>query len=209
VSSVKPQAASVEAVVFDIGRVLVEWDLRCLYRKLIADPARLEWFCTTVVTEDWHYQHDAGRDLDELVAERKLAFPAEADLIDAYATRFLETIPGSVPGTAALIDRLAQRGVPLFSITNFAAAFWTQFRPTLPILTRFRDVVVSGDEKLAKPDARIFDLAAERFGFAPAAMLFIDDNAANIAAAAHLGWQVHHFTNASALENDLTVRGLI
>jgi 2-haloacid dehalogenase len=203
------QAAPVEAVVFDVGRVLVEWDLRCLYAKLIDDPARLEWFCTSVVTEDWHFQHDAGRDLAEMVAERKQAFPAEADLIDAYATRFGETIPGPVPGTAALVDRLAAKGVPLFAITNFASPFWAEFRPTQAVLAHFRDVVVSGDEKIAKPDARIFDLAARRFGYAPSAMLFIDDNAANIAGAAALGWQVHRFVDAPTLERDLEARRLL
>lgn len=194
---------------FDVGRVLVQWDLRYLFSKLIDDPARLEWFCTTVVTEEWHFQHDAGRDLAEMVAERKQAFPAEAALIDAYATRFLETIPGPVEGSYALVERLANCGVPLYAITNFASSFWAQFRPTQPVFARFRDVVVSGDEKIAKPDRRIFDLAARRFGRAPEAMLFIDDNAANIAAARALGWQVHPFVDAPTLERDLSARGLI
>lgn len=194
---------------FDVGRVLVEWDLRHLFAKLIDDPEQLDWFCANVVTEGWHFQHDAGRELAEMVAERKRDFPDSADLIDAYATRFLETIPGPVEGTAALIDRLAARDVPLYAITNFASPFWAEFLPTLPVAAHFRDVVVSGDEKIAKPDARIFDLAAKRFGHAPEAMLFVDDNAANIAAARALGWQVHHFQDAVALERDLQARALI
>ena len=200
---------SIEAVVFDVGRVLIEWDLRHLFAKLINDPERLEWFCTNVVSEEWHFQHDAGRDLAEMVAERKQTFPDEAHLLDAYATRFLETIPGPVAGTYALVERLAARGVPLFAITNFASPFWAEFRPTQPSLAHFLDVVVSGDEKIVKPDARIFELAATRFGHDPSAMLFIDDNAANIAAARALGWHVHHFTDAAALERDLVERGLI
>lgn len=203
------RANAVEAVVFDVGRVLVEWDLRHLYAKLIADPAQLDWFCSTVVTEEWHFQHDAGRDLGEMVAERKREYPDSADLIDAYAKRFAETIPGPIAGTVALVDRLAARDVPLYAITNFASHFWAEFRPTLPVFAHFRDVVVSGDEKIAKPDARIFELAAARFGHAPAAMLFVDDNAANIAAAQALGWQVHHFHDAVALERDLAARGLL
>lgn len=194
---------------FDVGRVLVEWDLRHLFAKLIDDPEQLDWFCANVVTEGWHFQHDAGRELAEMVAERKRDYPDSADLIDAYATRFLETIPGPVEGTAALIDRLAARDVPLYAITNFASPFWAEFLPTLPVAAHFRDVVVSGDEKIAKPDARIFDLAAKRFGHAPEAMLFVDDNAANIAAARALGWQVHHFQDAVALERDLQARALI
>ena len=200
---------SVEAVVFDIGRVIVQWDLRHLFEKLIADKHELNWFLANVVSEDWHFEHDRGRPLTEIVPERKALFPDLSDLIDAYATRFLETIPGPVPGTTELIERLVQVDVPLYAITNFGADFWAMFRPTEPVLNHFRDIVVSGQERLAKPDPAIFHLAADRFGHAPAAMLFIDDNAANIETAARLGWQVHHFRNAGLLEKELVQQGLI
>nr|WP_288487505.1 HAD-IA family hydrolase [uncultured Novosphingobium sp.] len=183
--------------------------MRCLFGKLIADPQRLDWFLATVVTEEWHFQHDAGRDLAEMVTERKALFPQEAALIDAYATRFLETIPGPVIGSTELLNRLGERDVPLYAITNFASVFWAEFLPTQPHFEHFRDIVVSGDEKIAKPDRRIFDLAARRFGFAPPEMLFIDDNAANIAAARALNWQVHHFNDVATLEQDLLQRGLL
>jgi len=199
----------VDSVVFDVGRVLYRWDLRCLFGKLIDDPERLEWFVSTVVTEQWHADHDAGCDLAEMVAERTAQFPKEAHLIEAYATRFPESIPGPVPGSIELVEQLDAAGVPLFAITNFAATFWAQFRPTAPVFDRFRDIVVSGVEKLAKPDPAIFDLAAWRFAIDPARALFIDDNAANIAAAQQLGWQVHHFRDAPTLAADLTERGLV
>ncbi|WP_394729929.1 HAD family hydrolase [Altererythrobacter sp. GH1-8] len=203
------QAGEIQAVVFDVGRVIVQWELRALFSKLIDDDAELDWFLAHVVTEEWHFQHDAGRQLGDMVPERQAEFPRYAEHIAAYATRFLETVPGPIPGTAALIDALAERGVPLFAITNFGAEFWQMFRPTQPVLDHFRDIVVSGEEKLAKPDPAVFQLAAERFGFAPQTMLFIDDNAANIASAEALGWHVHHFTNADALERDLLKRSLI
>ena len=199
----------VEAVVFDVGRVIVQWELRCLFAKLIDDEEELDWFLANVVTEEWHFEHDAGRSLAEMLPERKALFPKYAELIDAYATRFNETIPGPVPGTAALIERLADAGVPLFAITNFGAEFWQLFRPTQPILRNFRDIVVSGEEKLAKPDPAIFQHAEARFGVPARSMLFIDDNAANIAAARELGWQVHHFSDAELLERDLSERGLL
>ena len=199
----------VEAVVFDVGRVIVQWDLRHLFAQLIDDPAELEWFCANVVTEEWHFEHDAGRPLDEMVPERKALFPDHAHLIDAYRSRFLDTVPGPIPGTAGLIEKLAVKGHPLFAITNFGVEFWQQFLPTQPVLRHFRDIVVSGAEKLSKPDPAIFQLAAGRFGYEPSAMLFIDDNAANIAAAAQLGWQVHHFQSAEGLAADLSARGLI
>jgi 2-haloacid dehalogenase len=182
--------------------------MRNLLRKVVA-PDQLEFVFRNVVSEQWHFRHDAGEELSALVAERKAEFPQHAAAIDAYATRFNETIPGLVPGTPELVDRLAENGVPLYAITNFAAPFWDAYRPTEPVFRHFRDVVVSGAEKIAKPDAAIYRLAERRFGLAPRAMLFIDDNPANIEAAGALGWQVHLFTDAETLEVDLTARGLI
>ncbi len=199
----------IEHVVFDVGMVLFQWDLRHLYRRLIDDPERLEWFVTHVVTPEWHHGHDEGRDLAEMVAERKAAFPDEDALIDAYATRFTESIPGPVPGALELVEELDAAGVPLFAITNFADSFWKEFRATQPVFDRFRDIVVSGTEKLAKPEPEIFDLAARRFGIAPATALFIDDRRDNVDAAARLGWQVHHFSDAPTLRADFERRGLL
>jgi 2-haloacid dehalogenase len=201
--------SDVEAVVFDVGRVLVQWDLRALFAKLIPNGEELDWFLANVVTEEWHFQHDAGRPLSEMVPELQALHPGHAHLVEAYATRFLKTIPGPVPGTAQLVDRLAAREVPLYAITNFGAEFWVQFRPTFSALDHMRDIVVSGEERIAKPDPAIFHLAAQRFRRAPAAMLFVDDSLANIEAARALGWQVHHFTGAPALEDDLVRRGLL
>lgn len=202
-------AGQIQAVVFDVGRVIAQWDLRHLIGKLVHDAAEAEWVAAHVVTEAWHFQHDGGRPLAPMVAERKAIFPQYAHVIDHYAANFTDSIPGRVPGTHVLIDRLAAQGVPLFAITNFGAEFWDQYLPTEPVLAHMRDIVVSGCERLAKPDPHIFRLAARRFGFDPGAMLFVDDNGANIASAAALGWHVHHFSGAEALEADLAGRGLI
>ncbi|HEY6869870.1 MAG TPA: HAD family phosphatase [Novosphingobium sp.] len=202
-------SGAIEAVVFDVGRVLVHWDMRALFRKLIADPAELDWFCSTVVTEAWHFQHDAGRPLAEMVAERSAEYPGHAHLIEAYAARFNETIPGTIDGTVALVEALHARGVPLYAITNFGDELWQRFRPTLPVLGRFRDIVVSGVEKIAKPDPAIYALAERRFGHPGRAMLFVDDNAANVVAVREAGWQGHLFTDPAALERDLVAHGLL
>ena len=203
------EAPRIEAVVFDVGRVLVQWELQLLFAKLIADPAELEWFTTTVVTPEWHFQHDQGRPLAEMVAERSAEYPEHAHLIRAYATRFNETIPGPVPGSLELLDALDRRNVPLFAITNFGDELWARFYPTWPVLARFRDIVVSGVEKLAKPDPAIYALAARRFGYPPGAMLFIDDNEANVIAARECGWNAHHFVDAPTLEAELQQRQLL
>jgi 2-haloacid dehalogenase len=199
----------VRAVVFDVGRVLVQWDLRHLFAKLITDPLELDWFLENVVTAEWHFQHDAGRPLAEMVPERKAQFPDYAAHLDAYTTRFNETIPGPVPGSFEIVEELAARGVPLFAITNFGAEFWKMFRPTQPIFDHFGGIVVSGVEKLVKPDAAIYQLARSRFCLAPAEAIFIDDSLPNVEAAQENGFVGHHFTDAPALRNELTELGFL
>jgi 2-haloacid dehalogenase len=199
----------VVAVVFDIGRVLVEWDMRILIRKLIADEAEVEHVYATVLSTEWHFQHDAGVPLAEMVPARIAEFPQYEAVIQAYSKRFNETIPGPVPGSLELVEELHARGVPLYAITNFGDEFWAGFSPTQPILQRFRDIVVSGVEKIAKPAPAIYRLAERRFGHPAAAMLFIDDNRDNVEAARACGWQAHHFADAGTLALDLRQRGLL
>jgi 2-haloacid dehalogenase len=202
-------ADTIEAVVFDVGKVLFEWDLRVLFAKLTDDPAEIDHLVADVVTAEWHYLHDAGAMLADTLAARIAQFPADEAAIRAYATRFNESIPRPVPGSIELVEALNARGVPLYAITNFSADFWPPFRAGQPVFDRFRDVVVSGVEKLAKPDPAIYALAASRFGHAPGTMLFIDDNADNVASARACGWQAHHFTDAASLATELRERRLI
>ncbi|MFM5929940.1 MAG: HAD family hydrolase [Novosphingobium sp.] len=199
----------IEAVVFDVGNVLVRWERHLPYVKHFPDPAELAWFMDTVIPLEWHARHDAGESAESLVAERASLFPEHAGLIAAWFANFNESIPGPIPGSPELVEALAARGVPLYGITNFGADTWAGFRPTFPLFERFRDIVVSGIEKVSKPGREIFDLAAQRFGHAPGAMLFVDDHPANIAAALDYGWQVHHFKDAAGLEAELKTQGLL
>jgi 2-haloacid dehalogenase len=198
-----------QAVVFDIGRVLFDWNLRYLFEKLIDEPEQLDWFLAHVVTEEWHFQSDAGRPLAEMVAEGKARFPEHADLIEAYRDRFNETIDRPIAGTHALVRRLHAVGVPLYALTNFGAEFFAGFRPTEPIFELFRDIVVSGEECVAKPDPRIYAICEQRFGVPAEALFFTDDNPANIAAAEARGWQAHLFVDPPTLESELLARGLL
>lgn len=199
----------ITTVVFDVGKVLYEWDLRHLFAKLIDDPEELEWFVTNVITPQWHFQHDAGRALSEMVPERVAEFPEHAALIEAYATRFNETIPGPVVGSLEIVAELAGRGVPLFAITNFGAEFWDMFRPTQPIFDHFGDIIVSGTEKMMKPDPAIYALALQRFRLKPGEAIFIDDNHDNVVAARANGFVAHHFTDACNLRSELAKCGFV
>ena len=201
--------ARIEAVVFDVGKVLVEWERDLPFRRLIPDSALRERFMAEVIPLDWHAMHDAGRAAEAMIAERSAQFPEHAHLIRAWLTHFNETIPGPVPGSTEIVEDLHAAGVPLYAITNFGADTWAGFAPSYPLFERFRDIIVSGVENLAKPDPAIYALAERRFGLAPAAMLFIDDSLPNVQSARACGWQAHHFTDAAALRSELMERGLL
>ncbi|UYV17310.1 HAD-IA family hydrolase [Porphyrobacter sp. ULC335] len=198
-----------KAAVFDVGRVLFHWQLGALFEKLIDDREELDWFLSHVVTEEWHFEHDRGRALADMVPERIALYPQYEDHIRAYASRFNETVPGPVEGSHELVERLAAAGVPLFCLTNFGDEFWQMFRPTQAIFDHFEDIIVSGVEKVAKPQARIYEIVEERSGREGAALFFTDDNPDNIAAAKARGWDAHLFTDAGALEAQLVAAGLL
>ncbi|MEL7189225.1 MAG: HAD family phosphatase [Pseudomonadota bacterium] len=197
-----------KAVVFDVGRVLFHWDLRALFEKLIEDREELDWFLANVVTEEWHFEHDRGRALGDMVPERIAKFPQYEAHIQAYATRFNETIPGPVEGTHEIVRELSEKS-PLFCLTNFGHEFWNGFRPEHPIFDLFDDIIVSGTEKVAKPDPRIYEIVEARSGRSGGDLFFTDDNPANIEAARQRGWDAHLFTDAGALRAQLQQSGFL
>ena len=198
-----------KAVVFDVGRVLYQWQLRTLFEKLIADRDELDWFLANVVTEEWHFEHDRGRPLAEMIPERIELFPDYYAHIRAYGARFNETIPGPVEGTHDIVRRLSSAAVPLYCLTNFGHEFWAGFRPTEPLFDLFDDIVVSGTEKVVKPDPHIYQIVEQRSGRTGDALFFTDDNPDNIEAAKARGWDAHLFTDAAALTTQLEQAGLL
>lgn len=199
----------VQAVIFDVGKVLYDWSPRFLYERLIDDDQALEAFLRDVVTTEWHFQHDAGRPFVETSAKLIARFPEHEALIAAWGPRFNDSIGAPIAGMHALVEELDAAGVPLFAITNFSGEFWKPFRAReAALFDRFRDVVVSGDEKLMKPDAAIYRLALERFGLEPHEAVFIDDNRDNVAGAEAVGIAAIPFTDADALRHELARLGL-
>ncbi|MEO5494172.1 MAG: HAD-IA family hydrolase [Sphingomonas sp.] len=191
-------------VIFDVGRVLFDWNLRSLYERLIPKGEALDAFLRDIVTPEWHFQHDAGRPFAETSAELIAQYPDHADAIRALYPRFNETIGPPMPGMTRLVADLDAAGVPLYAITNFSGEFWPPFRAREEaFFAPFRDVVVSGDEKLMKPDAAIYHLALDRFGLQAEEAVFVDDNAANVAGANAVGIHGLLFTGEPQLRADL------
>src|SRR5687767_11371995 len=201
---------SATAVIFDVGNVLYGWDPEAfLDRQLANDEARLR-FIEDVDLYSWHDTLDAGRPFDEAAAELSEKFPAYAELIRAWGDRFGETIGDPVPGVHEIVEELDARGVPLFAITNFSADFWPPFRAKEDaFFRRFRDILVSGKEKLLKPDPAIYYRALDRFGLRPADALFVDDRLINVEGAVAIGMHGHLFTDAGGLRARLEAEGLL
>ncbi len=195
---------AVRGVVFDVGNVLFTWDPRFLYERLIDDDRALDAFLREVVTHEWHFQHDAGRPFSETSAELVAKHPQHRELIELWGPRFNESLGPAVGGMIALVEELDASGVPLFAITNFSGEFWGPFRDTQPVFDRFRDIVVSGTERLLKPHRDIYELALLRFGMPAEELIFIDDRADNVAGAKAVGMRGHVFRDAETLRAELT-----
>lgn len=192
-------------VVFDLGGVLIDWNPRHLYRKLFAgDDAAMERFLAEICTNAWNAQQDAGRTWAEGTDILTAEHPGHAPLIEAYRARWHEMLAGPIAGTVDILRKLKQRGVPLYALTNWSAETFPFAMDLFDFLGWFDGIVVSGDEKLIKPDPRIYALLLERHGLDAAQTVFIDDNQNNAAAATAAGMHGIHFTTPEALETELT-----
>lgn len=196
--------------IFDLGGVLLDWNPRHLYRKLFAgDEAAMEDFLATVCTTEWNELQDAGRSFAE--ASREL-LPRHADkieLIEAFGQRFGEMIAGAIDGTVDVLAELKQRAVPVYAITNWSAETFPPQRQRFAFLSWFDGIVVSGMEGVIKPHPRIFQILCERHRIAPESAVFIDDVAANAAAASALGIHGIHFRSADQLRRELIAVGML
>ena len=201
---------SIDAVVFDLGGVLIDWNPRHLYRKLFpGDEAAMEDFLTQVVTPEWNERQDAGRACSEAVAELNRRHPDQADLIEAYYARWEVMLGGSLDDSVALLEALRRRAVLLYGLTNWSKEKFPIARERFDFLDWFEGIVVSGEEGIAKPDPRIFHILIERYALDAHKTLFIDDNPLNVEAAQSLGFHVHHFQTPQGLQTAIAGHGLL
>jgi 2-haloacid dehalogenase len=200
----------IDTVVFDLGGVLVDWNPRYLFRKLFADANEMENFLSTVTTQEWNEKQDAGRPWSVAVEELVSLHPKYETHIRAYHSRWPEMLVGPVPGTADVLREIETQGKHgLFALSNWSSETFEHAKMRFPELRLFKSILVSGDERMIKPDPRFFRLLESRHGVVPSRSIFIDDVEKNIRAARELGYHVHHFKNASELKIDLVARGIL
>jgi 2-haloacid dehalogenase len=196
-------------IVFDLGMVLVDWDPRHLYRQVFADAAKMEWFLEHVCNSAWNLEQDKGRSFDEGVAEATARYPEYAREIALYRDRWMDMVPGDIADSVEILEDLHDNGVPLYAITNWNGDTFRATRDRFGFLSLFRDIVVSGDEKLLKPEPAIFELLARRNGIDLSDSLFIDDSMKNVKGAEAMGMKGHHFTTPESLRAALLSLGVL
>ncbi len=193
--------------VFDLGGVLIDWNPRYLYRKLFQDPAKMEAFLATVTQSDWNAQLDAGYPFKKGVADLVAKFPDQAEMIAAYHTRWSEMLGGAIEGTAQILKGL-KPNYRLLALSNWSAETFPYARERFEFLNDFEAILVSGEEKLIKPDPKFYQLLETRHRVNPRESVFIDDVEKNIDAALKLGFNAIKFENPDQLRKDLTKLGI-
>jgi 2-haloacid dehalogenase len=200
--------ASVDVVVWDFGGVLFDWDPAHLYRKVFETDEELDHFLTVVCPRDWHYQHDAGVRFDDTLPVRRSEFPDHAAAIDIYCERYVEMIAGPVPGMHELVDELRVNSIRQYGLSNMPEEPWPAIQQAWPMLTELDGVIISGIEKVVKPDPVIFRLLVERFGLDPARTVFVDDVQRNVDGAIACGFAGIVFADAPQVRAELRALGL-
>jgi 2-haloacid dehalogenase len=201
--------AEIRHVVFDIGKVLIHYDPGLAYLELLPDPKERQEFLATICTSDWNIEQDRGRSWREAEALLIAQHPEKEHLIRAFRSNWHKMVPHAYDDTVTILDTLLDKGHDVTMLTNFAADTFVEAQAMFPFLRKGRGVTVSGLVWLLKPEPEIYETHANSFGLEPAASLFIDDSAPNVAGAIAAGWNAVQFTGAEQLRADLARYGIV
>lgn len=197
-----------QAVIFDIGNVLTRWQPEAFYDRVIGEDRRRALFAEV----DLHRMNDIvdeGALFRETIydwADRTPHWQAEIRL---WYDRWIELASPRIEGSIALQRALRAKGVPVFALTNFGKYSFEEALPKMDFLTDFDRLYVSGRMGVIKPDPRIYEMVEEDCGLPPASLLFTDDRADNITAAARRGWRTHQFESWQGWAARLVAEGLL
>jgi 2-haloacid dehalogenase len=198
----------ITAVVFDIGGVLLDWNPRHLYRQLIDDPADMEDFLGQVCTPEWHLAHDLGADTEQSCAELASQHPEYAELIMAWAHRSEDMIAGQIDEVVDILAEVKGLGLDCYALSNMEPDTFELRSQRYPFFAMMDGCVISGIERVAKPDRKIFDILISRYGLDPRATVFVDDSPDNVAAAGEAGLVAIRYRTPGQMRSDLRDLGV-
>jgi 2-haloacid dehalogenase len=205
----KPEPARVDAVIFDLGNVLITWDPHpAVARAVGAEQATRFLADKEFDFMAWNHQQDAGRSWDRGEDAAVTSHPHWESAIRGYRANFGESLVGAIQDTVQILRELHAAAIPLYGLTNWSGELFPVARRRFDFLDLFEDIIVSGQEGVTKPDPAIFEILRERIGRSLDGAIFIDDTLPNIKAAGEAGLDAILFTDTGHLRKDLMLRGL-
>ena len=199
---------NIHAFIFDLGKVIVDWDPRYLLHEIAPEEERLKFLVEEVLDLDWFRSVDAGYPLSKAISDRSEIYPEYANAMQMYVDRWPETIRGYFEGTLDIVRQLHAAKFPLFILSNWAEDTWVRVEKEMTFLGYFQDRIISGQVGIAKPDRAIFKMAQERFQIDPKTTLFIDDAQENIDTAIAADFEAVLFETPEKLASDIRSFGI-
>jgi 2-haloacid dehalogenase len=204
------QNPTLDTIIFDLGGVLIDWNPEYLYRKIFSDEAEMRYFLKEVATPHWNEEQDGGRLLAEATELLVQQHPKYEEEIRAFYGRWTEMLGGIIPETLEILETLLEKGqYRIYALTNWSHETYPIALERYDFLKRFHGVLVSGEEKLKKPDPKIYQLILGRYDIDPKQALFIDDNLRNVHAAQALGIHAIHFRSPQQLKEYLMMSNVL
>lgn len=184
----------IKTIVFDVGRVLIDWNPKSLYRKIFNSDEEIDKFLNTIGFWEWNLSMDKGKTFAQGVTEKQAEFPQYAKEIEMYHTNWEDSIPGAIEESVEVLNDLKKNGYKVYALTNFATEKLELAKKRFNFLNIFDGIVVSAEEKMIKPDPDFFKLLCNRYKIDPKTSVFIDDSDKNIESAKKLGFNTILFS---------------
>ena len=196
----------IKNIIFDLGGVLIDWDPKYVYLDVFkGNEKKMNWFFKTICTEEWNLKQDAGYPLEKATNDLIKLYPNYKSYIEMYYGRWEEMLGGKINKSVWILNKLIPQ-FEVFALTNWSAETFPVALKKFHFLRSFKDIIVSGKEKLIKPDPEIFNLAIKRFKIKPNETIFIDDNINNIISAKKMNFITHHFKTPEKLIEYLEIK---
>ncbi|MGZ2369966.1 HAD family hydrolase [Ancylomarina sp. YFZ004] len=181
----------IKNIVFDFGGVLVDWNPIYLFKDEFSDPSEMNYFLTHVCNNTWNVEQDRGRSFAEGIKLLQEKHPKYSSYIQTFFDKWGVMMGSDIPENVVALYKV-KKLYRVFGLTNWSAETLPLAYKRFPFFKEFEGVVVSGEEKLVKPDQKLFQILLDRYELIPEESLFIDDNLDNIKAANRMGFETIH-----------------
>ena len=188
---------------FDLGGVFFDWNPKYFYKNVFTEHEELDYFLNNVCTLEWNYEQDAGRLIKEAEKELIIRYPQYKKEIKLYYPNHRKMIGTVFQNSVDILSKLYEENYLCYALSNWSAETFEGMIVDYPFLKKFGGILISGEEKMVKPNREIFELAINRFNLIPNKTVFIDDNLSNINAAIDLNFRTIHLVNPYLINKEI------